>query len=567
MYLNVLDWVIVCTFLVLILVIGLSFSKSASKNLESFFLGGRNLPWWLAGLSMVATTFAADTPLSVTELVRKNGISGNWLWWNFLAGGMLTTFFFARLWRRSGVLTEVAFIEKRYTGQTASFLRGFKAIYLGVFMNAIIIAWVNVAMMTIFQVFFELNTYDSLMYTAGIMLLAVMYSSVSGLKGIAVTDAIQFALAMIGCFFLAYFTVQSDQIGGLYSLKEQLIAQDGQILHFLPSIGEQTGSSSLAIGIVGLLAYAGFQWWACWYPGAEPGGGGYVAQRMMSTPTEKDSMYATLFFQVAHYCLRPWVWIVVALCTLILYPDLAPEEYKYGFVYAMRDHLPHGWKGLLFVAFMAAYMSTISTQLNWGAGYLVNDVYKRFIRPEKTDRHYVWASRLSTILLMCLGLALTTMIKTISGAWEFILQSGAGLGLVLILRWYWKRISAWSEIVATVVPFIITGIIYMFFDQWTFEFSLIVTALITTVAWIIVTWLFPQKEDAELQRFWEHLHGKKVNIFYSWIAWLSAITFAYSFLFGVGKIIFLEWQIASILCMLCLVSLWILQFAIKRANF
>lgn len=232
MYLNVLDWVVVCVFLVLIVSVGVSFSKSASKNLESFFLGGRNLPWWLAGLSMVATTFAADTPLSVTELVRKNGISGNWLWWNFLAGGMLTTFFFARLWRRSGVLTEVAFIEKRYTGKAASFLRGFKAVYLGVFMNAIIIAWVNVAMMTILQVFFELNTVDSLLYTAGIMFLAVLYSSVSGLKGIAITDAIQFVIAMVGCFFLAYFTVQSEQIGGLQSLKDQLIAHDAQILHF-----------------------------------------------------------------------------------------------------------------------------------------------------------------------------------------------------------------------------------------------------------------------------------------------------------------------------------------------
>ncbi len=572
MQLSTLDWTIIVAFLALIVGVGVSYTKQASKDMESFFLGGRNMPWLLAGVSMVATTFAADTPLAVAEIVSKDGIAGNWLWWNFLAGGMLTTFFFARLWQRSGVLTEVEFIELRYQGKPAQFLRGFKAIYLGVFMNVVIIAWVNVALQSLLVVFFGIDGTTALWYTGAAMLLAAFYSSLSGLKGVAVTDAIQFCVAMVGCIALAYFVVNSDQIGGIHGLKAGIEAKDASILNFLPTVnwGAEDVGTTLGLSITGFLAYAGFQWWACWYPGAEPGGGGYVAQRMMSTRSDKDAVYATLFFQIAHYCIRPWAWILVGLAAIILYPDLGAGDEKLGFVYAMRDFLPEGWRGLLLVAFLAAYMSTISTQLNWGAGYLVNDVYKRFLRKDASDGHYVLVSRISTLLLMVLGLVISMFIDSISGAWGFIMQAGAGLGLVLILRWYWWRINAWSEIAATVAPFIVTP--FMVYYDVDFPKAMMITTACTTVVWLLVTYLTAPLNRDFLNVFWNKVHGadydstEKTNHMVLLQCWLSALVMTYSILFFVGKFLLLEFKAAAILGVIALLSGWVLIKSMEKAG-
>ena len=552
-----LDWVVIIVFFVLIISVGLSYAKRAGKNMDSFFLGGRNLPWYVAGISMVATTFAADTPLAVTELVGKNGISGNWLWWNFLAGGMLTTFFFANLWRRAEVLTEVELIELRYAGKPAAFLRGFKALYLGVFMNVLIIAWVNVALMALLQVFFEMPQMEALGYTALAMVFVAVYSSVSGLIGIAITDMIQFVIAMVGCVILAVLVVQSEQIGGISGLKTQL---PDWSLSFFPEISNEKGGAgkSLVIGVGAFLAYTSVQWWASWYPGAEPGGGGYVAQRMMSAKDEKHAIYATLFFQIAHYCIRPWPWIIVGLCAIVLYPDLGEADKKLGFVMAMKDFLPAGLKGLLLIAFFAAYMSTISTQLNWGASYVVNDFYHRFLDNTATDKTLVRVARITTVLLMFLGLAVSTQITSISGVWAFIIECGAGLGLVLILRWYWWRINAWSEITATIAPFLAFAVT-KFGMGMAFPESFFYTVGFTTVAWLVVTFFTEPTKDEKLTSFylkvqpdgwWEpikqrtNLAAKESNLGGLFLCWISALIMTYSVLFCIGKLIFMEWNSA-----------------------
>jgi len=579
MHLATIDWVIIISSFVLYLVIGLAYSRKASGSLDNFFLGGRNLPWYIAGLSMVATTFAADTPLAVAELVGTKGIAGNWLWWCFLAGGMLTTFFFANLWRRSGVLTEVELIELRYSGPPAAMLRGFKAVYLGLFINTVIIAWVNVAMMSILKVFFGLTDGEALLYTALAMLLTATYSSISGLLGVAVTDAVQFFIAMTGCIILAIIVVNSDQIGGITGLTEKLKVTSPESLNFLPSMHSNGDvGKALSLSMAAFFSYLGIQWWSSWYPGAEPGGGGYVAQRMMSTRSEKDAVYATLFFQVAHYCLRPWPWILVGLCAIILYPDLKPEEMKLGYVYAMKDFLPAGFKGLLLVAFFAAYMSTIATQLNWGASYVINDLYKRFIAPKKTQEQLVRASRIVTLLIMVLGLAVTTQITSISGAWQFIMQCGAGLGLVLILRWYWWRINAWSEITATLAPFVGYSLAKLVF-QIPEDYVLMFVTAFTTVAWILVTFLTPPTDFDTLKNFYlkvrpdgnwkpikEFLSLQKVksSIGNLLVCWVSGIAFTYSTLFFIGKTIFREWNTALILLGIMAGSFLVFKTYVKK---
>lgn len=581
--LQTIDWLIIASYFILSLFIGLYFSKRAGKNLSEFFLGGRAMPWYLAGLSMVATTFAADTPLAVNELVAQHGIAGNWLWWNMLLGGMLTTFFFARLWRRSGIMTEVELIEFRYGGKPAAWLRGFKAVYLGVFMNCIIIGWVNVALITILRVFFNIPEGEALWYVAGAMLITAFYSALSGLWGVTVTDAVQFVIAMTGCIILAFLVLGSEQIGGIAGLKEKLPAAT---LDFFPVIGSESSGTTLALGIASFFAYLSI-WAFSWYPGAEPGGGGYVAQRMMSTRTEKDSIYATLFFQMAHYCLRPWPWIIVGLCTLILYPDLSDSDKKLGYVMAMKDFLPAGLKGLLLVAFLAAYMSTIATQLNWGSSYLVNDLYKRFIKPESqfTDeqsaqRSYVAAGRVVTFLTMLAGLFVTTQITTISGVWSFVIECGAGLGLVLILRWYWWRINAWSEITATVTPFIAYAV-SKFVLQLEFPDSFFFTIGITTAAWLMVTLLTAPESDATLKRFYMQVKPggcwKPVQLQLDMsepqqplaqlvICWLSAALMTYSVLFTTGYFIFQEYERAGIWLAAAMVLLLVFRFSVKRAG-
>lgn len=615
-----IDWIIIIAYLLISLGVGLYYREKAGKSLGDFFLGGRNLPWHVAGISMVATTFAADTPLAVNELVYKNGIAGNWIWWCFLFGGMLTTFFFARLWRRAEVLTEVELIELRYGGKPAAFLRGFKAAYLGLFMNVLIVAWVNLAMVTIFEVFFGLSRENAMLYTGGAMFITAIYSSISGLIGVAITDMIQFLIAMAGCIILAILVLHSDKIGGIEGLKSKLAVSHPESLNFLPKlngVGGAVGTYALSIGA--FLAFVGVQWWASWYPGGEPGGGGYVAQRMMSAKNEKHSIFATLFFNIAHYCLRPWPWILVGLCALVLYPNLHEDQYRLGYVMAMREYLPSGLKGLMLVAFLAAYMSTISTQLNWGASYLVNDLYKRFIRREETfpseeqaQKHYVMMSRVGTMLTMVISLGVTPMINSISGVWGFIMECGAGLGLVLILRWYWWRINAWSEISATIIPFVVFGGIKLTehlqisawhdklgyaagqemskaqFDQFyaahpclTFPGSFFLTVGITTVGWIMVTYLTRPEMPGVLRRFYERvrpggawkpvqrelgLTATPSRTFGLVMCWLSAVLMTYSILFLSGKIIFHEWREAGWCAAVAVVSFAVLRYFVGRTR-
>jgi Na+/proline symporter len=549
------DGMIILIFLIFSLTIGFYFKNRASKSLESFFLGNRQMPWLIAGISMVATTFAADTPLAVTELVGQNGISGNWIWWSFLAGGMLTTFFFAKLWRRADVLTETEFIELRYSGRPAAALRGFKAVYLGLIMNVLIIGWVNLAMITIIQEFFGLELQFTYILVAGAMLFAAFYTSLSGIWGVAVTDVVQFTLAIVGTIVLAVIVVGSEEVGGIEGLKSSL---PPPTFNFFPSWEEDGAGKTMAISLGTFFAFIGVQWWASWYPGQEPGGGGYVAQRMMSTKTEKGAVYATLFFQIAHYCLRPWPWILVALSCMVLYPELQGGELKQGYVRAMRDFLPVGLRGLLLAAFLGAYLSTISTQLNWGAGYLANDLYKRFISPDSTSKQLVYASRIITFMLMALGLIVTNYMENITDVWIFIMECGAGLGLVLILRWYWWRINAWSEISATVAPFIAYAI-----AKWVlnleFPNSFFFTVGVTTVIWLVATYLAPREDEDSLKIFYTKVRPDgnwRVftktrrpdwnNIGSLSVCWLSSVVLVYSVLFLIGKVIFNEWTEAGI---------------------
>lgn len=556
---QIIDWVIIVLYFIISLAIGLYYAKRAGKDTESFFLSGRNLPWWLAGISMVATTFAADTPLAVTELVGQNGIAGNWLWWNMLIGGMLTVFFFARLWRRANILTDIEFIELRYSGKIASFLRGFKGIYMGIFMNTIIMGWVNLAMIKILLGMFPeyVNESNVLIYVGACMLVTAIYSAISGLWGVAVTDAFQFCLAMAGCIILAVIVVNEPRVGGIAGLQAKL---PEWTLQFTPVITSETGVMDtmgvLAMTISTFLAFIGIQWWASWYPGAEPGGGGYIAQRMMSAKDEKNSLLATLFFQIAHYCIRPWPWILVGLSALILYPELSMADKGMGFVRAMNDFLPAGLKGLLLAAFFAAYMSTIATHLNWGTSYFINDFYKRFLNKNKTEKHYVNVSKLMTIVFMFLSIIVTTQMTSISGVWSFVIECGAGLGLVLILRWYWWRVNAVSEVAATIAPFVAYSILHFGFPEVVFPNTLFIIVPFTTIVWLIATYMSKPVDENKLLDFYRRVHPggigwKKIaeklpdvksdsGYYYLFLDWVLGVILVYMFLFGMGKIIFGE---------------------------
>lgn len=545
------DYIILAAYFVFSLVIALLYYKRSGKSTDEFFLSGRNLPWYLAGLSMVATTFAADTPLAVTELVGKNGISGNWLWWNMAFGGLLTVFFFARLWRRAGILTEVEFAEIRYSGKPGRFLRGFRAVYLGLFINVIIMGWVNKAMIFILQGMFGIDEGEVYYYVFVCMAFVAVYSALSGLWGVVLTDAFQFIMAMAGSIALAIVVVNSNEVGGLNGLTEKL---PPFMFDFFPKISSDvsTFGSAFSLTLTSFLAYIGIQWWASWYPGAEPGGGGYSVQRMMSTKDEKHSFLSALFFQVAHYAVRPWPWILVGLAALVIYPNLSYDEKGLGYIYAMRDFLPVGLKGLLVASFFAAYMSTIATHLNWGGSYLVSDFYKRFLVKERTEKHYVSISRLTTILLMIVSIVVTLLINRISGAWEFILQCGAGLGLVLILRWFWWRINAWSEISAMITPFNIYPVLIYYDIE--FPISLYYLTGVTTIVWLTVTFLTKPTDEEKLISFYKLIHPggilwKKISsklpevkgdegFFKNFINWILGIIFVYSSLFLTGALLF-----------------------------
>jgi solute:Na+ symporter, SSS family len=546
MTLTPLDWFIIAIYFAVSAAVGIGFSARGGRSVNDYFLTGRSLPWWLAGTSMVATTFAADTPLAVAGLVARNGIAGNWIWWSAAIGSMLTVFFFARLWRRAGILTDVEFAELRYAGRPAAILRGFRALYLGLPINCVIMGWVNLAMAKILSVTLG---WDEL--TAVLISLAItgIYSALSGLWGVVVTDFLQFTFAMLGTTALAWFALQLPEIGGLSGLVARVPAGT---LEFVPlrTSGLAAGATLVALPLASFFTYVAVQWWASWYPGQEPGGGGYIAQRMMSAKDERHSLYATLWFTIGHYCVRPWPWIIVGLVSMVLYPTITDKEAGYAMV--IRDHLPPGWRGLLLGAFFAAYMSTISSQLNWGTSYIVNDFYRRFLKRDGTERHYVWISRVTTLMLMIASGIVTFYLESIRQAWEFVLESGAGIGLVLILRWYWWRINAWSEIAAMIAAAIGYAAIKAFTDLQ-FPHTLLVVVAWTTVCWLIATYATPPEPDDHLVAFYQRTRpdgpgwtriaalagGPPPGTLRGFVVdWIAGVALVYSALFAVGNALF-----------------------------
>ena len=550
MTLNAADWLVILAYFVASAWIGLAYTRRSSRSLADYFASGRSLPWWLAGTSMVATTFAADTPLVVTGFVAKHGVAGNWLWWNGAISGILTVFFFARLWRRAGVLTDVEFAELRYGGRPAALLRGFRALYLALPVNLIIMGWVTRAMVTILEITLDVNPWVA---AIGLLALTALYSIFAGLWGVIVTDAFQFFVAMAGSIVLAVLAV--DSVGGLDAMVQRATAHYGSAeaaFGVIPPAGEAW------LPLSTLLVFLAVQWWAAWYPGAEPGGGGYVAQRILSARDERHGLLATLWFNIAHYALRPWPWILVGFVSVLNYPGLAnPEE---GYVRVMVDVLPSPLKGLLLAAFAAAYMSTISTHLNWGASYLVNDVYLRFIRPAASPRAQVMASRGATALLLVLSLGVMAMLTTVEQGWKWLLMLGAGTGLVFILRWYWWRINAWSEISAMAASFV-TSLVLWFAgvdsaDTTTGDYAvaMLVTVGVTTVVWLSATLLTPPEAPETLERFyrqvrpggrgWATVSGRLgfgndqvPGGVLSWVNWAAGVAAVYSAVFGVGALL------------------------------
>ncbi|MCH7964449.1 MAG: Na+:solute symporter [Bacteroidetes bacterium] len=548
MGISYIDWGFVVFYFIIATVIGLYYRKKASGSLSDYFTSGRNLPWWLAGTSMVATTFAADTPLAVTELVSNNGIAGNWLWWNMVLSGLLTVFLFSRLWRRAEVITDVEFTELRYSGKPAAILRGFRALYLAIPINLIILGWVTLAFVKIIELAVGVDTWIAVSIC---ILITLLYSGMSGLWGVVVTDFLQFFIAMAGSIALAFFA--TDAVGGIDGLKEGLIRVHGAdhgILNFLPEIG------SVWMPVSAFLVYLSVNWWAAWYPGAEPGGGGYIAQRMFAAKDEKNSLYATLWFNIAHYALRPWPWIIVALASIVLYPAI--EDKQTGYILVMLNHLPVGFKGLMLAAFAAAYMSTVSTHLNWGSSYIVNDFYKRFLKPNASQKHYVLIARITTVGLVIAGALVTSQMTTIAGAWKFLLALGAGTGAVYILRWFWWRINAWTEISAMIASFVVS--LFLQFavgmdtsDPNDFAQVMLITVLVSTVVWLSVTFFTQPESEETLLKFYKKIRpggnlwkpiaklapDVKVDYGLGWnlLDWLAGITLIYSALFGVGKII------------------------------
>jgi SSS family solute:Na+ symporter len=505
------DWPVVALYGVAVLVVGILYTRRAGRDRQEFFLSGRQLTWWLLGTSMVATTFSTDTPNLVTDLVRTGGVSQNWAWWAFCITGMCTVFFYARMWRRAAVLTDVGFYELRYSGRKAAFLRGFRALYLGVFFNAVIMASVTLAAIKIGGVLLGLDRGTTVVLALG---LTVVYSASSGLWGVVVTDFLQFIVAMIGSVAAAYYAVNHPAVGGFTRLLENP-AVAGK-LDLLPDFTDwQQVSTVLVIPLA-------VQWWSTWYPGAEPGGGGYIAQRMLAARNERHALLSTLWFNIAHYALRPWPWILVALASLIVYPDLAtlharfphldPSIVRNDLGYpAMLVFLPHGILGLVVASLAAAYMSTISTHLNWGSSYVVDDFYRRFIRPDADERHYVAVARLTTVGLSILAGAISLWLENALQAFQILLQIGAGTGLIFLLRWFWWRINAWSEIAGMAISFLVA--VYFQFVHGALGLppihpstQLVLGVAVTTVGWLAVTALTEPTDAATLQAFYDRIH-------------------------------------------------------------
>jgi solute:Na+ symporter, SSS family len=558
MMFTAVDWAIVAAYFVLTTLIGFWFTKRGSESLQEYFISGRNVPWWLAGVSMVATTFAADTPLAVTGMVATKGVAGNWLWWNMVMSGMLTVFFFARLWRRAGVMTDVELAELRYGGRPAAVLRGFRALYLALPINLIIMGWVTMAMIKILTISLGISPWIAVGVCFGI---TAAYAVAAGMWAVLWTDFFQFILMMTAVIVLAVYAVAA--VGGMDALQTKVAASFGTdaALSVLPvRIGPGGIEAYAWMPLMTLLVFISVQWWAAWYPGAEPGGGGYVAQRIFAARTERDGVLATLFFQVAHYAIRPWPWIVTGLATVVLYPDLVNKEE--GYVRAFVDLLPTPWRGVMLAGFAAAYMSTIATQLNWGASYLVNDFYKRFIRKNETDRHYVNVGRAATVFLFAASIGVTWQLTSIEGAWKFLIALGAGTGLVLILRWYWWRINAWSEISAMTASFITSLIAlntiparFAAGDARADSVVLLVTVAVSTVAWLTVTFVTAPESPAVLEGFYRRVRpggpgwatvSQRLGFgrepipggALQWTNWIAGVIAVYATLFGIGKLVF-----------------------------
>jgi len=511
MVLQTIDWIILGAFFVILLSIGFLASRNAGKSAADFFLSGRNMPWWLLGVSMVATTFSCDTPNLVTDLVRQNGVSGNWAWWAFLLTGMLTVFIYAKLWRRSGVLTDLEFYEIRYSGRLAAFLRGFRAIYLGAFFNIMVIATVSLALIKIGAVMLQWSAEQTLIIASVVVLL---YATLGGLKSILLTDFFQFGIAMIGAVGAAVILLKLPEVGGLSGLIEHEAVRPK--LNLLPDFSDTN------MVIILLIMPLAVQWWSVWYPGAEPGGGGYIAQRMLSAKNERGAMKATLLFNIFHYALRPWPWILVALISLIVFPDIAslraafpdidPNIVKNDFAYpAMLSMLPKGFLGLVVASLVAAFMSTTASQLNWGSSYIANDFYRRFLNPQATDKQVVMVGRIATVSLMILAGLFALILQNALQAFNILLQIGAGTGLIYILRWFWWRINAYTEITGMIVSFMV-AIYFEFIQPGTSagelatHWELLIGVGVTTFAWLTVTLLTKPAEKKTLRSFYALVH-------------------------------------------------------------
>ena len=552
MTLSTLDWTIVGAYFALSLLIGLWVSRQAGQDTKSFFLAGRNMPWWLLGVSMVATTFSTDTPNLVTDLVRQNGVSGNWGWWAFLLTGMLTVFIYANLWRRSEVLTDIEFYELRYSGSAAAFLRGFRALYLGLIFNILVMGAVSLAAIKFGEIVLGWPGWLTMSIACSITL---AYSALGGLKAVIITDFIQFILAMIGSIWGMFYILGLPEIGGLHNLISHVNVSDK--LALIPDLSDPN------LWVPVLLVPLAVQWWASYYPGAEPGGGGYIAQRMFSAKDEKNAVGATFLFNVAHYALRPWPWILIALASLIVFPELSDiqkafpnlpaDKLGHDVAYpAMLTLLPPGLLGLVAASLIAAFMSTMSTQLNLGASYLVNDFYHRFIKPDASESHLVNVGRLFTILSIIMGAGLGLMLTSAGQAFTLLLMIGAGTGLIYILRWFWWRINAYTEIVAMISSIIIAG--YFNFGDSSLEGwqKIVIGAILTTIVWIIATYFTPPDDDETLQNFvkkvnpggpgWSKyssgISGRPWPVPKGILSMVLGCTAVYGFLLGVGQLIY-----------------------------
>jgi len=586
------DWAAVAGYLLITLILGLYFRSRSGKSTEDYFVSGRNVSWWLAGTSMVATTFAADTPLVVTGLVYRNGIAGNWFWWSFLPSGMMTVFLFARLWRRSGLLTDVQFAEMRYAGKPAAFLRGFRALYLGLLMNCLILGWVTKAMTAIVAISLGVSESTSKWICVLVLIpFTGLYVTLGGLWGVLWTDLFQFVLKMAIVIGIAWYAV--DALGGMHSMLAKLDAMRvaagptaSDPTAFFPDFSRSfTYQAIWALPVITFVVFLGVQWWAFWYPGAEPGGGGYIAQRIFSARDERNGLLSVLWYNVAHYALRPWPWILAALAVVVLYPGLAQPEPAYMRIVA--EHVPHALRGLVFAGFLAAFMSTVATQLNWGASYLVSDFYRRFVKRDGTEQHYVFASRLATVLLVIISAYVSAQLGSIVSGWEWVLIIGAGTGGVYLLRWYWWRINAWSEIAAMATAIVVTVAL-----KWLKPFSgdgvvlfaktSLATTALTTVAWIAVTFLTkPEKEDV-LVKFYRkvrpYIAGWKAvaqlapevpqtrDLGRNLLSWALGCGMVYLALFGSGKMLLGNVGLGIVLLVLAAICAALLSRLMPRAK-